>query len=258
MRSDKVLRTYCPTGAAEAKDKGRSAAPPVCSPRSMLILSALTALVLFAGCDWLLGLDTTPPTCEITSPADSSSVDGVVPLAAIATDSTGVQQVEFYADGSLVGADSTAPYSASWDASGLAEHTWHSLSCMATDFDGNRGYSDTIAVQIAAVGQTSVFHGELDVPARSSKSVWFNATAGDTLSGDAMVVSGGTLSSFLWLDQDNYQKYVANQSYSALFRQDSFSQMSMRQAVAAAGRFYLVFANAGSAAVTCWARFVLE
>jgi hypothetical protein len=224
----------------------------------MVILLSVATVAGLVRCDWLLGLDTTPPDCQMTSPADSSSVGGVVPLAAIATDSTGVQRVEFYADGSLVGTDSTTPYSASWDASGLAEHTWHSLSCMATDFDGNRGYSDTISVQIAAVGQTSVFHGELDVPARGRKSVWFNAQAGDTLAGDALVVAGGTLSSFLWLDQDNYQKYIANQSYTALFQQDNFSQMSMRQAVAAADKFYLVFVNAGNVAVTCWARFVLE
>lgn len=228
----------------------------------MVVVLLFAAVVGLVRCDWLLGLDTTPPTCEITSPADSSSVSGVVPLAATATDSVGVglgvDKVEFYADGSLVGTDSSVPYSASWDASGLAEHTWHSLSCTATDFDGNRGYSDTISVEIGGVGQTSVFHGELDVPARSAKSVWFDAGVGDTLSGDAQVVAGGTLSKFLWLDQANYQKYTANQSYTALYEQDNFSQMSMRQTVAAAGRFYLVFANSGSAAVTCWARFVLE
>jgi len=229
------------------------------SPKSVVVLiAALAALALFAGCDWLLGLDRTPPTCEITSPADSSAVSGVVPLAATATDSTGVQLVEFYADGSLVGTDTIAPYSASWDASGLAEDSWHSLSCVAADLDGNRGYSDTVSVRIAAVGQTSVFHGELHVPARGRKSVWFNAETGDTLAGDALVVSGGTLATLLWLDQDNYQKYIANQSYAALFQQDNFSQMSMRQTIPAAGKFYLVFANSGSAAVICWARFVLE
>jgi len=181
-----------------------------------------------------------------------------VPVAATASDTVGVDRVEFYADGSLVSTDSFSPYAAGWDASGLAERTWHSLSCIAYDLAGNKGYSDTVAVEIAAVGQTSVYHGELEVAARSDSAVWFNAAVGDTLSGDAQVVSGGTLSMFLWLDKDNYQKYVANQSYTALFRQDNFSQMSMRQGVATSGKFYLVFANAGSSEVKCWARFVLE
>jgi hypothetical protein len=62
----------------------------------------------------------------------------------------------------------------------------------------------------------------------------------------------------MWLDDDNYQKYVANQTYIALFQQDNFSQMSMSQVVPATGKFYLVFANAGDATVKVWARFVLE
>jgi hypothetical protein len=224
----------------------------------VVLIAALVALVLFAGCEWLLGLDTTPPTCHITSPVDSASVNGVVPVAATASDTVGVDRVEFYADGSLVSTDSFSPHAASWDASGLAERTWHSLSCIAYDLAGNKGYSDTIAVEIAAVGQRSVYHGELEVQAHAREVVSFDANAGDTLSGDAQVASGGALSMFLWLDKDNYQKYVANQSYTALFRQDNFSQMSMRQGVATSGKFYLVFANAGGSAVKCWARFVLE
>ena len=228
-------------------------------PWSVVILVAFAALGSFAGCDWLDSLlDSTPPTCQMTSPADSAAVNGVVPLAATAADSSGIDRVVFYADGATVGTDSTSPYSASWDASGFAEHTWHALSCVAHDLAGNKGYSDTLAVEIAGVGQTSVFHGELEVPARGHKAVRFDASVADTLSGDAQVVSGGTLSSFLWLDNENYQKYVASQSYTALFQQDSFSQMSMRQAVASSGRFYIVFANAGNAVVKCWARFVLE
>jgi hypothetical protein len=185
-------------------------------------------------------------------------VNGVVPIAATAFDSIGVERVEFYADGSLVGTDSAEPYSGSWDASGQAEQSRHSLSCIAYDLAQNKGYSDTVAVEIAVVGQTSIYHGELEVPARGREAVPFDAAAGDTLAGDAQVVSGGALSKFLWLDHDNYQKYVASQSYTALFEQDNFTQMSMSQAVPAAGKYYLVFVNSGNAIVKCWARFVLE
>ncbi|MCX6842933.1 MAG: Ig-like domain-containing protein [candidate division WOR-3 bacterium] len=229
--------------------------------RALLVLAGLAAVAVFAGCDLLnilLGTDKTPPTCQITSPADSGLVNGLVSITANATDSGGIGRVEFYADGALVGADSSSPYSGSWDASGQAERSWHKLSCIAYDLSQNKGYSDTIAVQIAAVGQKSVYHGELDVAAQSREAVQFDAQAGDTLSGDAQVASGGTLSSFMWLDNDNYQKYVANQAYTALFQRDNFTQTSMRQAVPATGGYYIVFVNAGNAVVKCWARFVLE
>ena len=94
--------------------------------------------------------------------------------------------------------------------------------------------------------------------AASAYAVPFSAEVGDTLAGDVMVVTGGTLSSFMWLDIGNYQKYVAKQAYTALFQRDSFSQMSMQQAVPSAGRFYIVFVNARNSAVSCWARLVLE
>ena len=226
--------------------------------RVLAILAASVVLGVFAGCDWLLGLDTTPPTCAITSPADSAAVNGAVQIAATASDSAGVERVEFYADGALVGTDSSTPYSAGWDASALAEGSWHSLSCIAYDLDQNKGYSDTVAVEIAGIGQKSVYHGELDVAARGREAVWFNAHVGDTLAGEVLVVSGGTLSSFMWMDSDNYQKYTTNKAYTVLFQQDNFSQMSMRQGVASAGKFYLVFANAGNSVVKCWVRLVLE
>jgi len=221
-------------------------------------LLCVAVVAVFAGCEWLLGLDTTPPTCRITSPTDSALVNGVVPLAATASDSIGVDRVEFYADGLLVSSDSFSPYAANWDVSGFTEGTWHSVSGIAYDLSGNKGYSDTVAVEIAALGPRSVYHGELDVQATGREVVSFEANLGDTLNGDVQIVAGGTLSTFLWLDKDNYQKYIANQSYTALFRQESFSQMSMRQAAATSGKFYLVFANAGSSEVKCWVRFVLE
>jgi hypothetical protein len=223
-----------------------------------VVLVGLVVLAVLAGCDWLFSLDTTPPTCQITSPADSGLVNGLVSIAATATDSFGVERVEFYADGTLVGTDSSSPYAGTWDASGQAERSRHTLSCIAYDLAQNKGYSDTVTVEIVGVGQTSVYHGELDVAAHGREAVQFDAQVGDTLAGDAQVASGGALSSFMWLDNDNYQKYVVNQAYTALFQRDTFAQMSMRQAVPAAGSYHIVFVNAGNAIVTCWARFVLE
>jgi hypothetical protein len=239
------------------KSEGRSQKAEALTRLAATVLLA-AAMAAVAGCDWLLGLDTTPPTCQITSPADSASVNGVVQIAATASDSVGVDRVVFYVDGAIVGTDSFAPHSVSWDASALAEGSWHSLSCVAYDLDQNKGYSDTVAVVIGAIGPMNVYHGELSVTPRDHEAVWFTALVGDTLAGDVLVVSGGTLSSFMWMDSDNYEKYKANKSYTVLFQQDSLSQMSMRQGVTSSGRLYLVFANARSTTVKCWARFVLE
>ena len=221
------------------------------------VLLGLT-LVIVARCDWLPGFDPNPPICRITSPADFSSVNGLVAISATATDSVGVERVEFYADGSLVGTDSTVPYSASWDASGFAAGSPHWLSCAAYDPAQNKGYSDTIEVVIGVIGQQSVFHGELEVTGGTARSVSFDAGAGDTLVGDVQVVSGGALAKFAWLDSANYRKFTSSQPYTALFEASNLMQASVSQPVPAAGRHYLVFANGSSATVTCWARFVLE
>jgi hypothetical protein len=221
------------------------------------VLSA-AALMLVAGCDWLFSLDKVPPECRMTSPADSAAVNGVVNIQATATDSVGVDRVEFYVDGGPVATDSFSPYSASWDASGQAEGTWHTLSCIAYDLAQNKGYSDTVSVQIQGIGQTSVYHGELTVQPGHWTSVEFDALAGDTLTGDIQVVTGGALSSFMWLDEVNYDEFRANRAYTAVFERDNFTQMSMSQAVTAPGEFHLVFVNTGSGSVKCWARFVLE
>ncbi len=249
----------CRAGRSQ-KQEGRRPRAQVQTLRSALGPLAALAVVALVGCDLLNSLtDTTPPTCQIVSPADSATVNGTVQIEATASDSGGVARVEFYVDGSLVGTDSSSPYSAGWDASGLTERTWHYLSSIAYDNAGNKGYSDTVAVQIAASGQTDVYHGNIDISAGGFESVWFNAQAGDTLAGDLMVVSSGNkLSKFMWMDSDNYKNYTSNKPYTTLFEQDTLSQLSIAQPVPAAGRFYLVFANSGNSTVSCWVRLVLE
>jgi hypothetical protein len=241
-------------GRADA-DSGRQVPRTV---RLALSAAGLLALALVGGCDWLLLFDVTPPTCSIAAPADSGQVNGTVLIQATAFDSSGVERVQFYVDDGLVAVDSSSPYTGSWNAAGLPERSWHRLYCIAYDPAQNKGYSDTISVEIAGVGQQSVFHGELEVAAGTYREVEFSAGSGDTLAGDMLITTGGTLSSFLWLDQANYQLFAASQPYSALFQKDDFSQLNLRQVVPAAGKYHLVFSNRGSGARTCWARFVLE
>jgi len=224
----------------------------------VLVLAVVAAGLLGSGCDLLFNQDKTPPTCWITSPADSSIVSGVVALQAGAADNVAVDRVEFYADGSLVGTATTQPYTVSWNTTGLPEESWHSLCCIAFDLSGNKGYSDTVAVKLTLAGQRSVYHGQVSVSAGSYVAVEFFGSAGDTLAGDVLVLSGARLSTFAWLDRSNYALFAAGHPYQALFRQDNASELSLRQAVAASDTFHLVFANTSTGTRTCWVRFVLE
>jgi subtilisin family serine protease len=70
------------------------------------------------------------------SPADGANVSGVVTLAATATHSSGIANVEFFVDGSAVGSDSTAPYEASWDTT-LTIDGAHVVRAKATAIDGS-------------------------------------------------------------------------------------------------------------------------
>jgi hypothetical protein len=57
-----------------------------------------------------LGPDPTSPTVSMTSPSPNSTASHVVPLSAAASDSVGVQALEFFMDGANLGEDITAPY----------------------------------------------------------------------------------------------------------------------------------------------------
>ncbi|HRC85289.1 MAG TPA: Ig-like domain-containing protein, partial [Thermoanaerobaculia bacterium] len=64
--------------------------------------------------------ETEQPTISLTAPANGATVSGTVPLAATASDNVGVSVVKFYADGSLLGSDTTSPYTGSWNAAAAA------------------------------------------------------------------------------------------------------------------------------------------
>ncbi len=80
--------------------------------------------------------DVTPPDVNVTSPSEGAVVSGLVPLAADASDTgSGIEKVEFFADGRLVGSDSTAPYLGAWDALSASPGE-HTITAKATDKAG--------------------------------------------------------------------------------------------------------------------------
>jgi hypothetical protein len=85
--------------------------------------------------------DFTPPTLALTAPANGATVMGTVTVSASASDNVGVTKVEFYAGSTLLGSDTTAPYSVSWNTSG-GPNGPRTLTARAYDA---MGYSTTSA-----------------------------------------------------------------------------------------------------------------
>ena len=112
----------------------------------------------------------TSPAVSITNPGNGTTVSGQVNITANATDDNGVSQVEFFVDGSSIGVDSTAPYSASWDTTAYSDGS-HTVSATATDTIGQTGSSSvTVTVQNAAA--ISIHVGDLDGTAASIRRNW--------------------------------------------------------------------------------------
>jgi hypothetical protein len=76
------------------------------------------------------------PTVAITSPSSGSTVSGIVNIDVNATDDVGVARVEFYRAGTLIGSDTTAPFSFAWDTTAEPNNST-SLSAKAFDAAGN-------------------------------------------------------------------------------------------------------------------------
>lgn len=100
-------------------------------------------------------VDTTAPVSSITSPSNGATVSGVVPVSVSATDNTGVARVELYVNGALLAADTTAPYSFSWDTASSGSGTRY-LYAIAYDAAGNAGQSSQAAVTVNAAAADTI------------------------------------------------------------------------------------------------------
>jgi spore germination protein YaaH len=80
--------------------------------------------------------DTTPPSVSITSPADGASLVKRQRIEAQATDNVRVSRVEFYVNGSLLSADTSSPYSATWNTQ-RANKGPNLIEAAAFDSSGN-------------------------------------------------------------------------------------------------------------------------
>ncbi|WP_375764752.1 Ig-like domain-containing protein [Archangium gephyra] len=91
--------------------------------------------------------DVTPPTVVLTAPASNATLRGTVTVTATADDDIGVTKVEFYDGATLLGTDTSAPYSVSWNTVGTADGA-HTLTAKAYDGVGLTGTSAGVPVLV--------------------------------------------------------------------------------------------------------------
>lgn len=80
-------------------------------------------------------LDTVPPTVSISNPAAGSFLSKAISIDAGASDTSGIQQVDFYVDNTLKTSDTTSPYSYAWDVTAETDGD-HVIKVVATDKAG--------------------------------------------------------------------------------------------------------------------------
>lgn len=91
------------------------------------------------------------PSVWVTSPSNGALVSGTVSYDSTAFDNVGVTRIEFYADNTLVGTDTSAPYSTLWDTTFFSNNL-HTLFAKAFDVAGNIGTSYSISVRVDNLG----------------------------------------------------------------------------------------------------------
>ncbi|MGB2709917.1 MAG: Ig-like domain-containing protein [Conexibacter sp.] len=101
--------------------------------------------------------DAVAPTVALTAPADGATVENTVMLSADASDDVGVDHVDFLVGGSVVGSDTTAPYSFDWDSSSAGASA--TITARAYDAAGNGTTSAARTVTVLHAAPTVVTLG---------------------------------------------------------------------------------------------------
>ncbi len=136
----------------------------------------------------LASVDTTPPSVALTSPSGGALVRGTITLSSTASDNAAVDRVEFLLNTTVLGTDTTSPYTLSWDTSTVADGSY-TLTARATDGGGNTASSDAVTVSVDNTAPTSTITSSPSgyVPSTSA-SFAFSSESGATL---RCVLDGG-------------------------------------------------------------------
>jgi Cellulase (glycosyl hydrolase family 5)/Carbohydrate binding module (family 6)/Bacterial Ig domain/Secretion system C-terminal sorting domain len=160
----------------------------------------------------LSGLNT-PPTVSITAPtAGSSYTSGTsITLTATATDTAPgtVSSVSFYDGATLLGTDTSSPYSYTWAGAAVGSH---SITARATDNNGAITTSSAVAITVSAV---QVIYNHI-LP-KKIEAEQFNVQVG--LQTQATTDTGGGLN-IGYTDVGDYLEYAINAPIAATYTVD--------------------------------------
>ena len=157
--------------------------------------------------------DVTPPTVSLTSPANGATVTGSITVSANASDDVGVAGVQFFLNGTALGAeDTSAPYSITWNTTTCSNGSY-TLTAIARDASGNRTTSAGIGVTVSNTAPTGL------VAAYS-----FDEGVGTTLTDSSGYSNNGTITNATWSTAGHSnQALVFNGSSSRVTVADSTS-----------------------------------
>jgi hypothetical protein len=132
-------------------------------------------------------VDTAPPTVAVTAPLDGASVTGTVTVTATAADDGGVVGVQFFVDGSPLGAeDLTAPYSVAWDTT-TASAGSHTIAAKARDAGARETTSAPVTVNVTSTAPPAtlaidvVTWGDQDLKITTAQTSAFSTSSGSQL-----------------------------------------------------------------------------
>jgi len=137
-------------------------------------------------------VDTQPPTVSFSAPAANAAVRGTVNVSANAADNVGVTHVDFYDGPTLIGSDSSSPYSVPWTTAGDGPHTLTVTAYDAAELSS----TDTRTVVVDNTAPTAAVTNPLGGTASGAISVTADATDPNPGSGIASVqflVDGTTI-----------------------------------------------------------------
>ena len=114
----------------------------------------------------------TPPSVSITSPADASTVNGLVTVSAEASDDVAVSSLTFAVDGGVIAVDLNGSdgWSALWDTRTVTDGAY-SISAVATDSAGQTALAD-ISVVVAHGAPETMHVADLDAVVTSNRRIW--------------------------------------------------------------------------------------
>ncbi len=138
------------------------------------------------------GDDTVPPTVSLTSPASGATVSSTVILSANASDNVGVSSVPFSVDGTVVGTDTTSPYTFSWNSTSVPNGSY-TITATAVDTSGNQATSN--AVTVTVLNSSGVSGGGTTISLVSSTSTYTTSGALNTTGATVLVAFVGSDSS---------------------------------------------------------------